>query len=152
MEIKINLNRFTGKIEADTIPVVDEEVVLVFSSEYVLANCVVKFDDGARTKRVQALNLDRLIVPREFVKEGTLHIGVDLIAKNQVAKHFDVEPLLFVEVDGELRFKKALAEYDRDIYALKTTVKLQQEVMQALEARLAVAEAEIQRIWEASEL
>lgn len=152
MEIKIKLDRFIGKLEDKSFPVVDEQVELVFESDLVLSNCVVKYDDGKNVKKVQALDLSRLVLPEEFKKPGVLYIGVDIIAKNQVAKHYDVEPLLFIEVDGQLRFKSALDEYDRDIYALKTTVKLQQEAMQALEARLAVAEAEIQRIWEASEL
>lgn len=151
MEIKIKLDRFIGKLEDKSFPVVDEQVELVFESDLVLSNCVVKYDDGKNVKKVQALDLSRLVLPEEFKKPGVLYIGVDIIAKNQVAKHYDVEPLLFIEIDGELRFKSALDEINSKIAALFEAIKTQNGINASTSDRLALVESQIREIWEHEE-
>lgn len=152
MEIKIRLDRFIGKLEDKSFPVVDEQVELVFESDLVLSNCVVKYDDGKNVKKVQALGLSRLVLPEEFKKPGVLYIGVDIIAKNQVAKHYDVEPLLFIEVDGELRFKSALDEYEKKLVKQDEQIVALREALAGLEARLQLAEQKVNEIWANEEM
>lgn len=152
MEIKIKLDRFIGKLEDKSFPVVDEQVELVFESDLVLSNCVVKYDDGKNVKKVQALDLSRLVLPEEFKKPGVLYIGVDIIAKNQVAKHYDVEPLLFIEVDGQLRFKSALDEYEKKLVKQDQRIEALLQVIDGLNERLDIAERKVNEIWANEEM
>ena len=151
MEIKIILGKNYGKLENPTETLADEQVILKFESEYVLAHAIVRLSDGKNEKKYDRYNLGDFVLPEEYKKAGVLYIGVDLIAKGVVAKHFDVEPLTFKEVDSELQFVPLIVEQNRKIAELTELVRAQGRLIDALTERIGIVEMHVQDIWEYEE-
>ena len=151
MEIKIILGKNYGKLENPTETLADEQVILKFESEYVLAHAIVRLSDGKNEKKFDRYNLGDFVLPEEYKKAGVLYIGVDLIAKGEVKKHFDVEPLTFKEVDSELQFVPLIVEQNRKIAELTELVRAQGRLIDALTERIGIVEMQVQDIWEYEE-
>lgn len=152
MEIKINLNRNYGKVVENTAFLIDEPIVLKFNSDYVLSHCIVHISDGRKAQKFEHYDLSDFVLPDEYKKAGELFVAVDLVAKGQVAKHFDVEPIVLKETDTELNFVPVLFEQNRKIAFLEQALKAQNEVIGGLEARLQLAEQKVNEIWANEEM
>ena len=152
MAITINLNRNYGKVVENTAFLVDEPIVLKFNSDYVLSHCIVHISDGRKAQKFERFNLEEFVLPDEYKKAGELFVAVDLVAKNQIAKHFDVEPIALKETDTELNFIPVLFEQNRKIALLHDAVLAQSELITALSERVALAEEKVNQIWDSQEL
>ena len=151
MEITIKLDNTHGRLINSTETLSDEQVILKFESAYVLAHAIVRLSDGKTEKKYDRYNLGDFVLPEEYKKAGVLYIAVDLIAKGVVAKHFEIEPLTFKEVDSDLQFIPLVVEQNRKIAELTELVRAQGRLIDALTERIGIVELHVQDIWDYEE-
>ena len=148
MEIKIKLGKTYGKLINTTETLSDEQVVLKFESDYVLAHAIVRLFDGKNERKFECYDLADFVLPDEYKKAGELYIGVDLVAKGKVAKHFDVEPLVLKEVDSDLQFIPEIVEQNRKIFFLEQKVSEFQEQLGIKSAQIETLQLDVERLFE----
>lgn len=122
MEIKINLQKSFGKLaQREPFILVDEpRPLLTFESDYVLADTIVVFKDDKQERKCHLKNItDGIMLPTEFVHAGVLHINITLLGKGVPVKSWEVEPIIFRELDTGFQGLPAFDEILKRVSALE---------------------------------
>lgn len=123
MEIKINLQKSYGRLaQREPFFIVDEpRPLLTFESDYVLADTIVVFKDDKTERKCRLKNItDGIMLPTEFVHAGVLHINITLLGNGVPVKSWEVEPIIFRELDTGFQGLPAFDDILKRISALET--------------------------------
>lgn len=163
MELTIKLKNSYGRLATREPFVIttaeDERYFLNLDGDVRLYNLVAVFRMGDLVKEVKypggvprGLNeVKQVEVPAEFVREGLLEVEIHVISHGFVSAKYHVEPIVFSRVDThftgcpEFEELKALVKKQTEI------IKFQSEVIDGLNERLKLTEAQVREIWEYEE-
>ena len=160
MELTIKLKKSFGRLASREPFIItsanDEQYFLNLDADTLIKNCVAVFRRGQHSAEVRQFEplgeVKQIRIPDEFVQEGAVECEIQVISHGVTVAKYHVEPIVFARVDTHFEghpeieeLRQTIAKKDEQIAALVQSIN-------ALDARVAVAEAEIQRIWEASEL
>lgn len=152
--IKIYLQRSNGRLSqrGSFVLADNEKPILDFVCDYVMKDFVVSFKNEHKQASLRFKNTTQVAIPYEFLEVGVLEVKVDLIAYGKTQVTYHVEPIVFARVDAHFEGHAEIEELRQLVKRQGELLHAQNEIIGGLEARLAIAEAEIHRIWEASEL
>lgn len=159
MELTIKLKNSYGRLASREPFVIttaeNERYFLNLDGDVRLNNLVAVFRMGDLVKEVKhygGLNeVKQVEVPAEFVREGLLEVEIHVISHGFVSAKYHVEPIVFSRVDThftgcpEFEELKALVKKQTEI------IKSQSEVIDGLNERLKLTEAQVREIWEYEE-
>lgn len=146
MEIKINLQKSFGRLaQREPFLIVDEpHTLLTFESDYVLADTIVVFKDDKHERKCHLKNItDGIMLPTDFVHAGALHINITLLGKGVPVKSWEVEPIIFRELDTGFVGLPELEQILADLAAVKSygaTIAAHTKALQDVDKRLADVE------------
>lgn len=124
MIVKLNNSRIVrlGNTEPFIVP---ENLILEFESVYRLDKLLIVAKQNDKTLKL--VSYDKKVDLSEFTKQaGLIEISVSLICNGNVAKSWEIEPLLVIELNGEFQIK----EYYKEI--TETVMKNKEDIATAI--------------------
>ena len=80
--------------------VLPDTLDFVFTSEYALPELLIVARNGDKTEKTKTTD-GTYTVPASLLFAGTIGISVSLIARGEVVKRWNLEPVLIKEIDGD---------------------------------------------------
>lgn len=80
--------------------VLPDTLDLIFTSEYALPELLIVARNGDKTEKTKTTD-GTYTVPASLLFAGTIEISVSLIARGEVVKRWNLEPILIKEIDGD---------------------------------------------------
>lgn len=80
--------------------VLPDTLDLIFTSEYALPELLIVARNGDKTEKTKTTD-GTYTVPASLLFAGTIEISVTLIARGEVVKKWNLEPILIKEIDGD---------------------------------------------------
>ena len=80
--------------------VLPDTLDFVFTSEYALPELLIVARNGDKTEKTKTTD-GTYTVPASLLFAGTIEISVSLIARGEVVKRWNLEPVLIKEIDGD---------------------------------------------------
>ena len=80
--------------------VLPDTLDLIFTSEYALPELLIVARNGDKTEKTKTTD-GTYTVPASLLFVGTIEISVTLIARGEVVKKWNLEPILIKEIDGD---------------------------------------------------
>lgn len=80
--------------------VLPDTLNIVFASEYALPELLIVARNGDKTEKAKTTD-GTYTVPASLLFAGTIEISVSLIARGEVVKRWNLEPILIKEIDGD---------------------------------------------------
>lgn len=80
--------------------VLPDTLDFVFTSEYALPELLIVARNGDKTEKAKTTD-GTYTVPASLLFAGTIEISVTLIARGEVVKKWNLEPILIKEIDGD---------------------------------------------------
>lgn len=81
--------------------VLPDTLNIVFASEYALPELLIVARNGNILEKTKTTD-GTYTVPASLLFAGTIEISVSLIARGEVVKRWNLEPILIKEIDGDL--------------------------------------------------
>lgn len=80
--------------------VLPDTLDFVFTSEYALPELLIVARNGDKTEKAKTTD-GTYTVPASLLFAGTIEISVSLIARGEIVKRWNLEPILIKEIDGD---------------------------------------------------
>ena len=80
--------------------VLPDTLDFVFTSEYALPELLIVARNGDKTEKTKTTD-GTYTVPASLLFAGTIEISISLIARGEVVKRWNLEPVLIKEIDGD---------------------------------------------------
>lgn len=97
--------------------VLPDTLEFVFVSDYALPDLLIVARNGNKAEKTKTTD-GTYTVPASLLFAGTIEISVSLIARGEVVKRWNIEPILVKEIDGDFTAYAAFEEMQAQIAEL----------------------------------
>lgn len=95
----------------------NEELCLEFESgNYLTDNLIINLKNGKLSEKYKVSK--NFQVPKEFLQGGELFVGVNLLVKGDVVKHWDCEPITIIETNAGHLLEGTFNEFRKELQEL----------------------------------